>query len=211
MSNSIAINRRTFLGSMAGVPAGLWISLASPDEVTAATTQQLAEGFAKPPDAARPWVYWFWINGNVTKAGITADLEAMQRVGIGGVLIMEVDGQPIGTVAFASEQWRDMFKFACEEASRLGLEINMNDAAGWTGSAGPWITPEMSMQSRVVWSRRLRRKADAVSRTLCRCHRRNGHPEKIGIWGLRLELTATAISQSLRSPRRRMPRTESPT
>ena len=41
--------------------------------------------------AARPWVYWFWLNSNITKEGITADLEAMQRVGIGGVLIMEVD------------------------------------------------------------------------------------------------------------------------
>ncbi len=51
----------------------------------------LAEGFAQPPDSARPWVYWFWCNGNVTKAGITADLEAMQRVGIGGVLMLEVD------------------------------------------------------------------------------------------------------------------------
>lgn len=152
MSDSTALNRRTFLGSMAaGLPAGLWINLAHPPEAAAATTQQLAEGFAKPPDSARPWVYWFWVNGNVTKEGITADLEAMHRVGIGGVLIMEVDGQPIGPVAFAGVEWREMFRFACQEASRLGLEVNMNDAAGWTGSAGPWITPEMSMQ-KVVWS-----------------------------------------------------------
>ena len=38
--------------------------------------------FQKPPDEARPWVYWFWLNGNITKEGITADLEAMKRVGI---------------------------------------------------------------------------------------------------------------------------------
>jgi len=31
--------------------------------------------------SARPWVYWFWLNGNITRAGITADLEAMKRVG----------------------------------------------------------------------------------------------------------------------------------
>ena len=57
----------------------------------------LEQGFKAPPDSARPWVYWFWLNGNLTKEGITADLEAMRRVGIGGVLIMEVDqGTPKG-------------------------------------------------------------------------------------------------------------------
>ena len=55
------------------------------------TADVLARGFVHPPDSARPWVYWFWLNGNITREGITADLEAMKRVGIGGVLIMEVD------------------------------------------------------------------------------------------------------------------------
>ena len=63
----------------------------------------LEQGFVTPPDSARPWVYWFWLNGNITREGITADLEAMKRVGIGGVLIMEVDqGAPVGPVDFMS-------------------------------------------------------------------------------------------------------------
>src|SRR5512136_1209081 len=112
----------------------------------------LAAGFVKPPDSARPWVYWFWLNSNITRAGITADLEAMKRVGIGGVLIMEVDqGAPVGPAAFMGPEWRDLFKFAVAEAGRLGLEINMNDDAGWNGSGGPWITPEQSMQ-KIVWT-----------------------------------------------------------
>jgi hypothetical protein len=73
----------------------------------------LAAGFVKPPDSARPWVYWFWLNSNITRAGITADLEAMKRVGIGGVLIMEVDqGAPVGPAAFMGDEWRELFKFA---------------------------------------------------------------------------------------------------
>ena len=56
---------------------------------------ELEKGFTHPPESARPWVYWFWLNGNITSNGITADLEAMKRVGIGGVLIMEVEpGSP---------------------------------------------------------------------------------------------------------------------
>lgn len=107
----------------------------------------LARSFALPPPDARPWVFWFWPDGNMTRTGITADLEAMARVGIGGVLIMEVaHGTPKGPVEFASPQWRELFGFALTEAKRLGLQVNMNNDAGWTGSAGPWITPELAMQ-----------------------------------------------------------------
>jgi len=110
----------------------------------------LDETFRHPPKSARPWSYWFWINGNISKAGITADLEAMARVGIGGVLIMEVartnSMAPDGPVAFASAEWRELFKHVVAEADRLGLEVNMNNDAGWCGSGGPWVTPELSMQ-----------------------------------------------------------------
>ena len=112
----------------------------------------LADRFATPPPSARPWVYWFPLSGNLTKEGITADLEAMARVGIGGVLYMETDqGAPAGPADFAGPLWMDLISHACREADRLGLQINMNNDAGWCGSGGPWITPELSMQ-KVVWS-----------------------------------------------------------
>ncbi len=109
-------------------------------------------GFTHPPGSARPWVYWFWLNGNITSNGITADLEAMKRVGIGGVLIMEVDqGAPKGDAAFGGPRWRGLFQHVCGEAHRLGLEVNMNNDAGWCGSGGPWITPDLAMQ-KIVWA-----------------------------------------------------------
>lgn len=112
----------------------------------------LAKNFATPPPSARPWVYWFPLDGNISREGITADLEAMQRVGIGGVLYMETDqGAPKGPAQFAGPLWRDLFKHICSEAHRLGLQVNMNNDAGWCGSGGPWITPELSMQ-RLVWT-----------------------------------------------------------
>jgi hypothetical protein len=112
----------------------------------------LERGFTQPPDSARPWVYWFWLSGNITSNGITADLEAMKRVGIGGVLIMETDqGAPVGPADFMGAQWRSLFKHVASEARRLGLEVNMNNDAGWNGSGGPWITPEQSMQ-KIVWT-----------------------------------------------------------
>jgi hypothetical protein len=114
--------------------------------------EKLAAEFRTPPPDARPWVYWFWINGNITREGITADLEAMQRAGIGGVLIMEMDdGAPVGPATFAGPEWIELFKHACAEADRLGLEVNMNNGLGWGGSGGPWISPELSMQ-KLTWS-----------------------------------------------------------
>ena len=118
----------------------------------AVVADELDKNFATPPPSARPWVYWFPLSGNLTKEGITADFEAMARVGIGGALYMEVDqGVPKGKADFAGLLWRELFNHTCREAQRLGLEINMNNDAGWCGSGGPWITPELSMQ-KVVWS-----------------------------------------------------------
>lgn len=141
------MNKRLLVALAALVMVALCIAACTPKK-----EDPLRAGFVKPPDSARPWVYWFWLNSNITREGITADLEAMKRVGIGGVLIMEVDqGAPVGPAAFMGDEWRGLFKFAVAEAGRLGLEINMNDDAGWNGSGGPWITPEQSMQ-KVVWS-----------------------------------------------------------
>lgn len=115
-------------------------------------TGNLVTRFVNPPDSAKPWVYWFWVNGNVTREGITADLEAMRRAGIGGALVMEaVQGEPVGPVPFGGPEWLELVKHACAEAARLGLEINVNNGLGWEGSGGPWITPELSMQ-KLVWS-----------------------------------------------------------
>ena len=79
---------------------------------TAATRgDDLVEQFRRPPDSARPWVYCFWLEGNVTREGITADLEAMRRAGIGGLLFMDGNmGNPVGPHRFMSESWRAMFK-----------------------------------------------------------------------------------------------------
>ena len=108
----------------------------------------LRESFAQPPDSARPWVYWTWIDGNMNREGITADLEAMKRAGLGGALLLDVSqSTPAGSMRFFDAQWQALFKHTIAEAKRLGLEINMNDGAGYYGSGGPWVTPDKAMQT----------------------------------------------------------------
>ena len=55
----------------------------------------LANAFATLPASAALQVWWHWINGNVTKEGVTADLEATHRVGIGGVPIVNIGDVPV--------------------------------------------------------------------------------------------------------------------
>ena len=143
---------RTSTRSTLRTLAGLVLMLGS--LLTRAGGQDLAalrQGFASPPATARPWVYWFWMDGNLSREGITADLEAMWAAGLGGVIIMEVDvGIPKGAVRFMSPEWRALFKHVVREAERLGLQITLNAGPGWTGSGGPWVKPEESMQHLVA-------------------------------------------------------------
>ena len=122
-----------------------WLSLGL--TTSAASTDSLETGFLNPPDSARPQTWWHWMNGNITKEGITADLEAMKQIGLGGATIVNVDcGIPRGPVAFMSPAWREDFKFAVQEANRLGLELCVENCAGWSSSGGPWNTVTNAMQ-----------------------------------------------------------------
>ena len=127
---------------------GLGLAFAAlPVFARSATVDSLTSGFANPPQSARPQAWWHWMNGNITKAGITADLEAMEHIGLGGATIVNVDcGVPRGTVNFMSPEWRDDFKFAVQEAHRLGLVLCVENCAGWSSSGGPWNTPANAMQ-----------------------------------------------------------------
>lgn len=58
---------------------------------SAAPTDALESGFQNPPESAKPQTWWHWMNGNITKPGITADLEAMKQIGLSGATIVIVE------------------------------------------------------------------------------------------------------------------------
>lgn len=112
----------------------------------------LEAGFAQPPVDARPLVWWHWMDGNVTKSGIEADLADMKRVGIAGVQMFDAAlHAPRGPVRYGSELWHEHVQFAIRTAARLGLEFHLMNTPGWSASAGPWVAPERSMK-KLVWS-----------------------------------------------------------
>ncbi|MCX6997349.1 MAG: glycosyl hydrolase, partial [Kiritimatiellaeota bacterium] len=108
---------------------------------------QLEKDFVTPPDAARPGVYWYFMDGNLNGPEMLKDLDSMKEAGLGNALFLEVDvGVPRGPVNFMSEQWQSLFANAIHHAERLGMDITLGAGPGWCGSGGPWVKPEQSMQ-----------------------------------------------------------------
>ena len=114
----------------------------------AMAADDLAQGFAAPPDSARPRVYWWWLNSHVTRAGITRDLEEMKAKGIRGALVFDAGGEagpmPAGP-KFMGKEWRELLKHAVKEADRLGIEdqleplqrLGCRRAMGYAGTRLP--------------------------------------------------------------------------
>lgn len=118
------------------------MSLAGP-----ARTLSLEEGFRSPPDSAKPQVYYFMLNGNITKEGLTCDFEAMAKAGLGGMIMMDAGCyMPAGPCTFNSPAWFDMLCHAHREAKRLGLTICLPNCSGWSSSGGPWNPPANGMK-----------------------------------------------------------------
>ena len=136
-----------FLGFLLGLPA----------PAAAGADGDPARSFADPPPSARTRAYWWWLNGNVTKAAITRDLEEMKAKGFGGAILFDADGSnhggnrraPAGPV-FLSPPWRELFRHAVREAERVDLELSVSIQSGWN-LGGPMVTPERAAKL-VAWS-----------------------------------------------------------
>ncbi|MCW1429490.1 glycosyl hydrolase [Novosphingobium sp. JCM 18896] len=128
---------------------------AAPPAADAASAPSLEDQFRDPPNAARPRVWWHWMNGNVTKDGIAKDMAWMKRVGIGGLQNFDANLNTPQVVKdrliYMRPDWKDAFRFAATEADRLGLELAIAASPGWSETGGPWVKPEDGLK-KLVWS-----------------------------------------------------------
>ena len=142
-----------------GTAAICLIFLFGSSATSAATADPLRNGFADPPDAARPRVWWHWLNGNITKEGITLDLEWMKRIGIGGAESFQgflgtmgpgkvVDKQ----LPYMSDGWQDAMHHAAVTADRLGLELGIAASPGWSESAESVAPPLIWLAVIAPWA-----------------------------------------------------------
>ena len=151
-------------GALLAGPAG-----AQADIPQVSVPQTLTEdGFRTPERDVRPNTLYFWMNGNVTKAGIDTDLQAMRDAGLGGFLVFDgSDDIPKGPVDYLSPEWLDLMTHMMKRAGELDLDMGMQNAPGWSSSGGPWITPELSMQQ-IVWTETTVEGGRRVRETLAR-------------------------------------------
>lgn len=82
------------------------------------TSTAMYDGFVTPPDSTKPGIYWYWLNENVSKEGITKDLEALYKKGFGEVYIGNIYwGGGNGTVQTLSDEWLECMRYAIKEGS----------------------------------------------------------------------------------------------
>ncbi len=118
--------------------------------VCAVHADPLETAFTCPPETTRPRCYWYWMDGQITKEGITRDLEAMKRVGIGEGYIGVITGQS-GTPTTATskaltDEWWSFIEHAMREGTRLGVDIGLFNSPGWSQSGGPWVKSTQAMR-----------------------------------------------------------------
>ncbi|MDR2115360.1 MAG: hypothetical protein LBP87_03155 [Planctomycetaceae bacterium] len=120
--------------------------------------------FVNVPDDAKPWVYYWWLKGNVTKEQITHDLEEMQQKGIGGILLFDSRGYhddfdsknhvPVPLkikYEFMSPEWREMVKHTISESARCHLKVSINIANTGGHLRGVWDMKEYAPKE-LIWS-----------------------------------------------------------
>ncbi len=144
------MNRRLVSLSAGVALVALGASAAVADEAAPALPNPA--DFRTPPAEARPKALYFWMNGNVTREGLDADLAAMHEAGLGGLLAFDGSSDiPKGPVDYLSPQWLDLMTHMMKRGGELGLTVAMQNAPGWSSSGGPWISPAQAMQQ-IVWT-----------------------------------------------------------
>jgi hypothetical protein len=108
----------------------------------------LEKGFLNPPQASKSACYWWWFNARVDQEGITRDLTEFKEKGISEVVMINSAGGLSGVpypagVPFLGEEWKSLYRFAMQEAKRIGIDVGVNLCSGWS-MGGPWIKPEFS-------------------------------------------------------------------
>ncbi|KAA6323172.1 hypothetical protein EZS27_027362, partial [termite gut metagenome] len=92
----------------------------------------------------KPATRWWWLGSAVDKANLTHNLETYAAVGIGTVEITPIYGvlgNDSKEISFLSEKWMEMLKHTEAEATRLGMQIDMNTGTGWP-FGGPEVKTE---------------------------------------------------------------------
>ena len=94
----------------------------------------------------KPGTYFWWHGSAVDEANLTAQLEAFQAAGLGGVHIVPIygaKGYEDRYVEYLSPRWMELLSHAVREAERLGMWVDMTTGTGWN-FGGPSISGDLA-------------------------------------------------------------------
>jgi hypothetical protein len=168
---------------------GLALSAASLLGGAARKPDALSDRFLNPPQSYGIRCWWWWLNGNVSREAITRDLEQMKAKGFSGACIVDAGGAdqrenkqvPEGPM-FGSPEWRELYRHALAEASRLGLMLSLNIQSGWN-LGGPDIAPEEAAKH-LTWAQINVKGPSAASVLLPLPAHRDGFYHDIAVYAL---------------------------
>ena len=124
-----------------------FVQCTAPIKTSQVDFETIVSDFKTPTDANTLWCYWYWIGDDISKEGITKDLESMKAAGIGAAFIGNINPEEIdGPVPMLSEDWWSHMVHAVNEGKRLGVDIGSFNCPGWSMSGGPWISSDKAMR-----------------------------------------------------------------
>ncbi len=130
----------------------VFVQCTEPTENSQANFDRIVSDFKTPTDENTLWCYWYWIGDDISKEGITKDLEAMKAAEIGAAFIGNINPEEKdGPVPMLSEDWWSHMVHAVNEGKRIGVDIGSFNCPGWSMSGGPWITGDKAMRH-IVYS-----------------------------------------------------------
>lgn len=146
------MNKRNYLQALA-----LFLLLISTSIFANASKQEdsIAKNFSEA-EGSSPYILWQWMNGCVTKEGISYDLEAFKRVGIKNVQQFLVGGIEADIndpdITILGDKWMELMRFSLDECHRLGMDFGTHNCPGWSSSGAPGLRVEESMQ-KLIWEK----------------------------------------------------------
>lgn len=122
----------------------------------ASAMPHLSYGASASQIDAKPWTFWYWMYGAVSKPAIHADLVGMKNVGLGGCYLMPIRSaaerpEYKGEAVQLSPKFWEMVDYSFQQADSLGLGMGVHICDGFALAGSPSIRPEESMQ-KVVWT-----------------------------------------------------------
>jgi hypothetical protein len=157
-------NRGLLVWALIGLLLGGWgegRSLAQAAQTPSVVGQTIlgnpADVFLNQPEYAKPGVLWMWMGYNLSKEGMTRDLEALKAAGFNRTTMFSladvvmpwsgmIDKSPTPQMIAWTEPWWQLVRHAALESKRLGLDFGIHNCPGYESSGGKWITAEHSMQ-----------------------------------------------------------------